>query len=765
MPGGRLFLGFKVDKETMKVTSEKYLLKPSHLTTHGVIIGMTGSGKTGAAIVLIEELLLQGIPVLAIDPKGDLANLALRFPELKPQDFQEWVDETEAASRGLSLQEYSERIAEKWRKGLQSSGVNLERLRELAEKSEVLILTPGSDSGNPVSILEGLNPPPTANEDMLEERAKNTAAALLRLTGLEEGGDEEAFLSNLLLWAWKKREKLDLEAIIRYTLQPPFDKIGVLDLDMVLPEKRRKSLAIRINRVVASPGFEDWLKGLPLDMEQLLWTPDGRPRVVVVYLAHLDEEMRMFAVTMVLQALYTWMFSLGGSDRLRTLLYFDEVYGFIPPHPSNPPSKRLLMLLTKQARAFGIGIVLATQNPVDIDYKVLTNAGIWMIGRLQTENDVDRVSEGLRIATGSGSEAKGLIPRLPKRVFLVKNVKEKELNLYKTRWAMTYLRGPMTLSEVAKITKHKTSPQKTAGKERETTNLLHAPPLIYDGFDQAFLPADPGAKYKPILYGQAIVYITRSRPPIDIQVSVTGAADPTAAKPEFKDPRSLGLPEKPLTKAQQKPPTKAFFKNLPEAYAKKSTYKKVRAAFTRYALQQAKITIYYHPKLKIYSQPGEKLESFKKRVQISLKKMRREQEEKIASKYDAKLEKLRQRIETKKAQIEKTITEINSLKAELGVAGLSALASLTKLTSALTKASRIQSLKRRISTKEATLRKYKKELEALQREYTKTIQQKTNALRQLTQKIATQQEIKTITIKPSKKDIETEFLGILWTPT
>lgn len=207
MPGGRLFLGFKVDKETMKVTSEKYLLKPSHLTTHGVIIGMTGSGKTGAAIVLIEELLLQGIPVLAIDPKGDLANLALRFPELKPQDFQEWVDETEAASRGLSLQEYSERIAEKWRKGLQSSGVNLERLRELAEKSEVLILTPGSDSGNPVSILEGLNPPPTANEDMLEERAKNTAAALLRLTGLEEGGDEEAFLSNLLLWAWKKREK------------------------------------------------------------------------------------------------------------------------------------------------------------------------------------------------------------------------------------------------------------------------------------------------------------------------------------------------------------------------------------------------------------------------------------------------------------------------------------------------------------------------------------------------------------------------------
>jgi len=770
MPGGKLFLGFKVDRDTMKTTEEKYLLKPSHLTTHGVIIGMTGSGKTGAAIVLIEELLLRGIPVLAIDPKGDLANLALRFPSLSPEDFKEWIDPAAAASKGMSLDEYARKVAEMWRKGLEGSGITPERLRELSEKSEVLVLTPGSDAGTPISILEGLNPLPGASDDVLEERARNTAAALIRLTGMEEGGDEEVFLSNLLLWAWRRGEKLSLQDIIRYILQPPFDKIGVLDLDMVLPEKRRRRLAVELNRVIASPGFEDWLKGMPLDMEKLLWTEDGRPRAVVVYLAHLGEEMKMFAVTMILQALYTWMFQKGGSDELRALLYFDEVYGFIPPHPSNPPSKRLLLLLTKQARAFGVGVVLATQNPVDIDYKVLTNAGVWMIGRLQTENDIERVSEGLRIATGSGAQARTIIPRLPKRVFLVKDVKERELILYKTRWAMTYLRGPMTLSEIARLPKPRVAETEIGRAdsgvgEEEAEGLLQSPPMIYEGFDQAFLPAEPGAVYRALLYGQATVYISKTRPPIDAEIRVAGASEPVEkGRPVFDEPGRFGLPENPLEGARHSPPSKAYFENLPEYYAKKTAYTRAKSAFTRYILDRAKLTIYYHPRLKVYSRPGESLEEFKARLQGILMERLREERDKVASKYDAKLERLNRRIESKKAQIERIKGEIGNMKAELGIAGVSALASLTRISSVLTKASRVQSLRRRIASKEATLRKYEAELKSLYEEYKRLEEEKRRALDALAEKLDAGSEIREITVKPSRRNIELEFLGILWVP-
>lgn len=766
MPGGKLFLGFKVNRDSMEVTREKYLLKPSHLTTHGVIIGMTGSGKTGAAIVLIEELLLRGIPVLAVDPKGDLANLALRFPDLSPEDFEKWVDPSAASSKGMSAHDYAKMIAEIWSKGLEESGITRERLRELSEKSEVLILTPGSDAGTPVSILEGLNPLPGATDDVLEERARNTAAALIRLTGIEEGGDEEVFLSNLLLWAWRKGEKLSLENIIRYILQPPFDKIGVLDLDMVLPEKRRRQLAVELNRVIASPGFEDWLKGMPLDMDRLLWTDDGRPRAVVVYLAHLSDEMKMFAVTMILQALYTWMFQKGGTDELRALLYFDEVYGFIPPHPSNPPSKRLLLLLTKQARAFGVGVVLATQNPVDIDYKVLTNAGVWMIGRLQTENDIERVSEGLRIATGSGSQARVLIPKLPKRVFLVKDVKERELILFKTRWAMTYLRGPMTLSEISRLPKPRHLGETSRPEPRETVaeGLLQSPPMVYEGFDQAFLPAEPGATYRAFLYGRALVYISKSRPPVDVEFRVSGASLPgEKGRPVFEEPEKLGLPADPLSKASHTPPSKAYFENLPEFYARKTSYTRVKSAFTRYVLDKAKLTIYYHPKLKVYSKPGESLEEFKSRLQGIIAQKLREEEERVAAKYDAKLERIERRIESKKAQIERIKVEIGNMKAELGIAGVSALASITRLTSALSKASRIQNLRRRIASKEATLRKYEAELKSLYEEYKRIEEEKRRAMSILTQKLGGS-EIREITVKPSRRNIDIEFLGILWVP-
>ena len=766
-----LFLGFKVDPASMEETSERFLLKSSHLTTHGVIIGMTGSGKTGAAIVLIEELLLQGVPVIAIDPKGDLANLALRFPNLSPGDFAKWVDPSAARAKGLSTEEYATRVAEMWRKGLLSSGIGPERLRKLADSSEVLILTPGSDAGTPVSILGELEAPKDANDEVLEEKSRTMAAALLRLMDVEEGGDEEVFLANLMLWAWRRGEKLTFEKIVRYTMQPPFDKIGVLDIDMVLPEKKRRELAIRLNRILASPGFEDWLKGLPLDIDSLLWSPEGKPRAVVLYLAHLDDKLKMFAATLMLQAVYAWMYRKGGTDRLRTLIYFDEVYGFIPPYPANPPSKRLLMLLTKQGRAFGVGVVLATQNPVDIDYKVLTNAGVWMIGRLQTENDIERVAEGLRVATGSGEEARKLIPRLPKRTFVVKNVKARGLSLFKTRWAMTYLRGPMTLQELRRLPrraeeKTRAIPQSSVPQEADIgEKLLHAPPLVYRDFDQAFLgKTGPGvARYKPVLYGKASVYISKSRPPISLEKTVTAASKPSTGPLSFKAPSQLGLPKDALQKASTTPPENSLFENLPSTFTKRTIYTKVKAAFTRYVIEKSTITLLYHPKLKIYSNPGETEQEFRQRIARILNEKLAELSEKIASKYDSKLERIKRRVESKKARIERLRGEISNLKAELGLAGASALASLTRLSSIASKISRAQSLRRRIASKEATLRQYQQELESLEREYQRIQEEKREALAKLKKQLESV-NLRRVTVKPSRKNVDIEFLGILWVP-
>lgn len=757
---GELFLGFHVDPETMEETGQRFTLKPSHLTTHGVIIGMTGSGKTGAAIVMIEELLLNGIPVIAIDPKGDLANLALRFPQLRPEDFEPWIDKSAARAAGLSTKEYAEKVANTWRNGLERAGIT-GRLKELVEKSEVLVLTPGSRAATPLSILEGLRPPKNAGRDILEERAKTTAAALLRLAGLE-GGDEEVFLANLLLWAWEEGREASLDWLIASILKPPFDKIGVLDLDMVLPEKKRRSLAVSLNRVIASPGFSDWLTGLPLDIDTLLWTPDGRPRAVVVYLAHLDDSYKMFATTLVLQTLYTWMYTKGGSDRLRALLYFDEVYGFIPPHPANPPTKRLLMLLAKQARAFGLGLVLATQNPVDIDYKVLTNTGVWMIGRLQTENDIDRVSDGLRIATGSGEEARRQIPRLPKRVFIVKDVKKRGLELFKTRWAMTYLRGPLTLRELERLPKTSIpTPSVRHAAEKPPIDLLNAPPLVNQAFDQAFIPGN-GEYYEPLLAARAHIYVSKTRPPIDLERTIIAYADPQ--KTEFKSPEEAGLPETLIESSENTWTEGIGFKNLPPIYAKKTFYNKLKSLFARYAVAKATIELFYSPIHREYSKPGEKREEFEKRLREKSLKMAREEAEKIASRYNAKIERLKTRLQSKRAQIEKTRGEIANLKAELGLAGVSALASLTRLTSALSKVSRTQRLRRRIASKEATLRKYESEAQSLLTQIEKLEKEKEEKIKKIMEKYTSNITLKTVKIKPARKDVDIDFLGILWIP-
>src|SRR3990172_8052895 len=173
----------------------------------------------------------------------------------------------------------------------------------------------------------------------------------------------------------------------------PFGKIGVVDLESFYPAAERTKLSMRLNNLLASPTFASWLEGEPLDVAEMLYTPAGKPRLAIVSIAHLDDAQRMFLVTILLNEGLAWIRTQPGTSSLRAILYMDEVFGFFPPS-ANPPSKTPMLTLLKQARAYGLGVVLATQNPVDLDYKGLGNAGTWFLGRLQTERDKLRVLYG-----------------------------------------------------------------------------------------------------------------------------------------------------------------------------------------------------------------------------------------------------------------------------------------------------------------------------------------------------------------------------------
>ncbi|MFW8625669.1 helicase HerA domain-containing protein [Deinococcus sp. ME38] len=458
---GAFYLGRAVDPATNQPTDELLLYDSADLTTHAVIIGMTGSGKTGLGLSLIEEALMDGVPVLAVDPKGDLGNLLLTFPDLAPGDFRPWVDEAEAARTGVSADDLAAQKAALWRKGLGEWGQSGERIRTLREKADFAVYTPGGSAGLPVSVLKGFDAPPPEimdDADALRERIQGTVTGLLGLLGLDADplrSREHVLLSNLLGQAWGEGRSLDMGGLIAGIQAPPFAQIGVMPVDAFYPPKERFELAMSLNNLLASPGFAAWTQGEPLDVGRFLFTPEGRPRVSVMSVAHLNDSERMFFVSMLLNATLAWMRTQSGTSSLRAVLYMDEIAGYFPPN-GNPPSKPPMLTLLKQARAFGLGVVLSTQNPVDLDYKGLSNTGTWMIGRLQTDNDKARVLEALQGATAGPNaltrdQLDALLSGLGKRVFLMHNVHEARPTLFTTRWTMSYLAGPITGTQIRRL--------------------------------------------------------------------------------------------------------------------------------------------------------------------------------------------------------------------------------------------------------------------------------------------------------------------------
>ena len=456
------YLGRTFDTDNSHLGDDVVYYDSRDLTTHALVVGMTGSGKTGLCINLLEEAVLDNIPSIIIDPKGDITNLLLTFPNLQPEDFQPWINPDEAHRAGQDIASYSADIASRWKSGLQKWGIVPERLAWYQKAAKFSVYTPGSDAGLPISILASLRAPSAqewqAGQEGILERLSGLTTALLALAGVsaEPVKDKEHVLvSNIIEYNWRQGRNLTLEDIIMQIQAPPFEKLGVFSVDDYMNEKKRYSLAMEMNNIIASPSFQSWMQGEPLDIQKLLYQPNGRPKVSIFYIAHLNESERMFITTLILEAMLGWMRTLSGTTSLRALFYIDEMYGYFPPYPKNPPTKGPLMRMLKQARAFGVGLIMATQNPGDLDYKGLSNMGTWFIGRLQSENDLKKVMTGLQ-AMASAEEGidikdvEQMIANIKPRVFLMRNVHNSggPIMLH-TRWAMNYLSGPLTRNQIS----------------------------------------------------------------------------------------------------------------------------------------------------------------------------------------------------------------------------------------------------------------------------------------------------------------------------
>jgi hypothetical protein len=455
---GDLYLGQALDPESSQPTGTRLHLPSHQLTTPGVIVGMTGSGKTGLGVVLLEEILSSGIPALILDPKGDMGNLLLNFPAFRPQDFEPWIDDGEARRKGISPGQLAEETARLWQQGLAASGIEADRMERLRRDVDLRVITPGSSAGIPLNVLGNLDPPGVSLEEdpeTVRDEIEGLVSGILVMAGLDTDpltSKEHILLSNLVEHSWREGKGLELATLIGQIQQPPLRRLGVFDLEAFFPERDRMRLAMRMNGLVASPSFAEWIRGEPLEVDSLLRAPDGRPRASVIYLAHLTDTERVFVVTLLLSKLVTWMRRQPGTSALRAFVYADEVMGLAPP-TAEPPSKRPILTLFKQARAHGVGVVLATQNPVDMDYKLMSNAGTWMVGRLQTERDKARIIEAMRSASGDVDVRTwdARIGALGRRQFVMKSAGSDEPLLFTTRWAMSYLRGPLTRAELLRL--------------------------------------------------------------------------------------------------------------------------------------------------------------------------------------------------------------------------------------------------------------------------------------------------------------------------
>lgn len=828
---GKFYLGEIFDPQAGKRSGQPLLYDPEDLTTHAVVVGMTGSGKTGLCVGLLEEAAMNGFPALMIDPKGDITNMLLHFPGLLPQDFQPWVNADQARREGKSLEQAAQDTAALWRNGLADWGIDEQRLRALHSSAEFAVYTPGSDAGIPVSILSSLKAPEIpweGNREVLREKVAGTVTAILGLVGLTDldpvRSREHILLSNIFEYAWSRGKDLDLGELILQTQTPPFTRLGVFDVNTFFPEKDRFGLAMLLNNILAAPAFQTWIEGQPLDIPTLLYAKDGRPRHCVFYIAHLTDAERMFFVTLLYSAVESWMRSQKGTTTLRALLYFDEIFGYLPPI-GNPPSKEGMLRMLKQARAFGVGQVLVTQNPVDVDYKALSNAGTWFIGKLQTDQDKQRLLDGLESAAAGGmdrGEYDRLISALGKRVFLLHNVHEKRPQLFQTRWAMNYLAGPLTRNQIPQLNalvgaglttaqpeaapapppgalgaaplsaaqpaaasdtqpiRTKPAPAQQAGAELGSATRPALPAGIAEyflpnnlTFTQAFQAAGRsypnealslGLVYRPVLLAQAEVrYFNR-------KYSLDSLQKMTALVP---DPDRRGVvrwEEYPseavdLRRLDSTPDPRARF-SAPQAPLNEARLiAAMQRDFHDWAYRSARVTVRANESLKVYAGPEVSQSEFRTLCADAARQQRDSEIAKLADGYDRKLLKLQQQLEREERELREDESELSQRKMEEWGTHAENVLGLFGKRRSTRKISTSLSKRRMTEQAKADVEESIDAISSFNKDIAALEKEKAQALEEVSRRWSeVVNEISELTVTPLKKDVLVELFGVAWMP-
>ncbi|MEW6092638.1 MAG: DUF87 domain-containing protein, partial [Chloroflexota bacterium] len=771
----KFYIGKLFDPAAGKVTGGPLQYDPDDLTTHGVVVGMTGSGKTGLCIGLMEEAALQGIPAILIDPKGDLTNLLLHFPDLAPQDFQPWLDPELARRAGKSLEQTAADAALAWRNGLSEWGIGRERILALKNAAQFAVYTPGSDAGIPVSVLSSLAAPGldwATNREVLTERIASTVTAILGLVGFDDidplRSREHILLANIFQSAWSQNKSLDLTELILQIQTPPFDKLGAFPVDAFFPPKERVALALQLNNILAAPSFELWRVGQPLDIPALLYAPDGRPRHSVFYLAHLSDSERMFFVTLLLSAVETWMRTQAGATSLRALLYMDEIFGYLPPS-RNPSSKQPLLRMLKQARAFGLGLLLATQNPVDVDYKGLSNAGTWFIGKLQTEQDKQRLLDGLESAaagTLNRAALDKLISGLGKRIFIMNNVHAAQPLLFQTRWTMNFLAGPMTRAQIPALNKMvgASYQQGVVSHESEVpegfepvpavaplpveaapSSTVHGPPSalgsatrpqVPAGFGEYFLPLKmsfakaaaasgeslpldvppAGVVYRPAILASAQVRFLDRKYNLDLeQVKSALVPNPEKRGAVRWDDFTAALPD--AGAMDPSPDPQARFASLEAPFSDAKLMTTLQKDFTDWVYRTSKVTVRANNALGLYATPDVSQAEFMKACADAARAARDAAIAKATASLDKQIKTLKDKIAREERELKMDETELSQRKGEeiathaeniLGVFGRSR--SSRRLSTSLTKRRLTEQAKEDVQESIDSLAQYDEEL-------------------------------------------------------
>lgn len=822
---GKFYLGRIFDPKLAKTTDQTLFYEPADLTTHAVVVGMTGSGKTGLCIDLLEEAALNNIPALMIDPKGDITNTLLHFPNLLPQDFQPWVNPDQARRAGKSLEQAAAEAAQLWKQGLTDWGIEGQRLLNLANSAQFAVFTPGSDAGISVNILASLKAPGIpweSNKETLRERISGTVTALLGLVGMQDvdpvRSREHILLSNIFETAWSQGKDLDLGELILQTQTPPFPKLGVFDINTFFPEKDRFQLAMLLNNILAAPAFQVWIEGEPLDVRSLLYTSQGKPRHSVFYIAHLSDAERMFFITLLYSAVETWMRGQTGTTTLRALVYFDEIFGYLPP-VANPPSKEPMLRMLKQARAFGVGQVLVTQNPVDVDYKALSNAGTWMIGKLQTDQDKQRLLDGLDSAMSGGldrSTYDQLISTLGKRIFLLHNVNAKGPALFQTRWAMNYLTGPLTRTQIPDLNKlvgagvlpemppqaaqpgaapvqgaAATQPQPpavtpgafTGAAATTATSFSATRPAVPSGIREYFLPNNltfsqalqaagrqstpdafsQGLVYRPVILGQTTARLVSLKYRLDIDITKTALV----ANP---DRRGIVRWENYLTgkidpqEFDQGPDSQARFASLETPENDVKTMNALEKDFADWSYRNTQAAVRANDSLKIYAGPDVSEGDFHAQCSRAAQQAATDEIKKTTLTYETKLRILKDKLEREQRELKQDQADLSNRRMdELGtgletVAGILGFGRKRSISSSLSKRRMAANAKSDVDESVEAIKDYQKEIADIEAEKATA----TQAINDKWTEISAQ--VSEIPLSAQKKDILLDFFGVAWMP-